>query len=284
MHRCTEAGQGLDAVRRLASDPVGRLRNGGRRLPSPVRKGLHGVRARVPRPLRVRMAGALDPQAPRGVRPRWGTLRSLRPFSSDYGWDRGTPVDRVAIDDFHAAHAADIRGICLEVLDTHYTTRYGGASVSSRDVLDIDPRNAEATVVADLGVPGSLPRQRYDCVVLTQTLHLIPDYEAALRNAYDALRPGGVVLLTVPTVSPHKPAGGLEHDLWRFTPAGLEVALNRVLPGAEIQVRAYGNLITCVAFLHGIVAEELQPDELQAVDPRFPLLATARIAYSGGTP
>lgn len=278
------AGHGLVGVKLSLPVIAGRLRVGAQRLPSPVRERARHAYAYIPGPLRSRLASVVDPRAPRGGRPRWGTLRSLRPYSSDYGWDRGTPVDRVAIAAFHMAHARDIRGACLEVHDAHYTLRYGGGAVSSFDVLDIDPRNAEATVIADLGRPGSLPQQRYDCVLLTQTLHLIPDYVAALHNVFDALRPGGVVLLTAPTVSPHHPEDGLGHDLWRFTPAGLEHILHQVLPDAESEVQGYGNLITCVAFLNGLAAEELRSDELHAVDPRFPLVAAARIAKSDGLP
>jgi SAM-dependent methyltransferase len=252
------------------------IRPAAHRLPSSVRRQLRRGLDSLPAPVRRRIAAAGDPHAPRLGRPRWGNLRRLRPFSYDYGWDRGTPVDRLYIGAFHDTYARDVRGVCLEVLDSSYTDRYG-TDVERCDVLDIDPDNALASVFADLGERDSLPRARYDCFLLTQTLHLIPEYETALQNAYDALRDGGVLLLTVPTVSPHQPAEGLEHDLWRFTPDGLRCTLERLLPGADVRVHGYGNLIACTAFLHGIVIEELDEDALVHVDPRYPLIAAARV-------
>jgi hypothetical protein len=46
-------------------------------------------------------------------------LRRLEPFSDQYGWDRGTPVDRFYIDAFVAGQRAAIRGDVLEIRDSH---------------------------------------------------------------------------------------------------------------------------------------------------------------------
>ena len=207
----------------------------------------------------------------------WGNLRSTRPFSDDYGWDRGTPVDRVYIERFLARHAADVRGACLEVRDASYVRTFGGTAVEVAEVLDIDPDNPEAGVIADLGDPGSLPTGRYDCFVMTQTLHLIPRPEVALRNAWEALRPGGVLLLTVPALSRHQPQPGPSQDFWRYTPVGLRALLEGVLSEADTLVTGYGNLLACVAFLEGLAAHELRPEELGIQDPHFPLIVGARV-------
>ena len=124
----------------------------------------------------------------------------MTPFSRKWGFDRGTPIDRVYIERFLESHANDVSGSCLEVLNAAYTDRFGGARVSRADVLDIDPANIHATIVADLGEPESLPAHRFDCIIFTQTLHLIPDMHAALVNVWQALRPGGVLLVTVPAM------------------------------------------------------------------------------------
>ena len=50
----------------------------------------------------------------------------------------------------------------------------------------------EATIVADLSEPNSLPANRFDCFILTQTLQLVADLEAALENAWQSLTSGGV--------------------------------------------------------------------------------------------
>ena len=58
-------------------------------------------------------------------------------------------MDRYYIERFLAAHSADIRGRTLEVKSAEYTRRFGSA-VTQADVLDIDARNPDATIVADL--------------------------------------------------------------------------------------------------------------------------------------
>jgi len=218
------------------------------------------------------------------LRPRWGNLRRQRPFSDHFGNDRGTPVDRVYIDRFLADHAADVRGQALEVGDAGYIRRYGGSAVTSSDVLDINPGNGAATIVADLGQPGSLPDARFDCFLLIQTLQYVADVPTALGNAWRSLRPGGVLLVCVPAISRLDPDPGPDHDLHRFPPAGLAATLRATLPEAGQQrIVGYGNLLAAVAFLYGIAAEELRAEELAAYDPHYPVLAAARVVKPTGT-
>jgi SAM-dependent methyltransferase len=242
----------------------------GGRLAGIARRGLPlAARARLRRLMRLRRLV---------LRPRWGNLRRRRPFSDHYGSDRGTPVDRVYIDRFLAEHAADVHGRALEVGDAGYIRRYGGSAVISSDVLDIDPGNGAATIVADLGQPGSLPDARFDCFLLIQTLQYVADVPTALGNAWRSLRPGGVLLVCVPGISRLDPDPGPDHDLYRFSPAGLAAILRATLPEAgQPRIVGFGNLLAAVAFLYGIAAEELRPEELAAYDPHFPVLAAARV-------
>jgi SAM-dependent methyltransferase len=207
--------------------------------------------------------------------PRWGNFRRAAPFSERWGWDRGTPVDRVYIEAFLAAHADDVRGEVLEVRDSQYTGRFGGTRVTASHVLDVDADNPRATIVADLSVPGALPEGRFDCVILTQVLQYVGDPETALANAWGALAPGGVLLVTVPTISRLDYPDGVS-DLWRWTPAGLEHLVRRFAPGARLDVEGHGNLPAATAFLHGLAAEELRRDELELFDPLFLVCAAAR--------
>lgn len=241
--------------KRLLSHPT--VHAWSRRLPPAVR---HGIK-------RALVASHI---------PRWGNLRRLRPFSERYGFDRGLPVDRFYIEEFLARHAADVHGRVLEVKDSAYTTRFGGSSVSESEILDVDPNNLDASVVADLCDEDSLPAARFDCFVLTQTIHLLSDVHTGLRNAWQALAPGGVLLLTAPTlarVDHHL----TEIDFWRVTPRGLERLLAEACPEAETQVEGRGNLVTAIAFLAGLSAHELKADELGHADPFFPILACARV-------
>ena len=209
---------------------------------------------------------------------RWGNLDRTRPFSDVYGAERGTPVDRVYIERFLTAHAADIRGTVLEVKDDAYTRTYGGDRVRVSEVVDADPENPEATFIADLSAEDALPVGRYDCVICTQTLHLIADVDTTLRNLYGALRPGGVLLLTAPFAT--KVEFTYEHapDLWRFTPAGLRETIRRAIGLENVHVEHPGNLQTLTAFLHGLAAEEVDQAAFLVDDPRFPVFNGVRIA------
>lgn len=219
----------------------------------------------------------------RRVPVRWGSLRRTRPISRDYGFERGTPVDRTYIERFLAGHAADVVGRVLEVRDTRYTEAFGGGRVTSSDVLDIDATNPEATIVADLGHPSSLPTDRFDCVIATQTLQYVDPPATGVANICRSLVPDGVALVTVPCMARLDP-DYTAVDRWRFTPAGLELLFAGTGDWADVEVSGFGNVLACAAFLYGIAANELSEGELADHDDRFPLVACARARKAAQRP
>jgi hypothetical protein len=103
----------------------------------------------------------------------WGDFRRTDPVSRDWGYDRGVPIDRRYIDDFLSAHSSDVRGDVLEVQEDDFTIAFGGPRVTHHDILDIDRSNPRATVLADLRCAPAIQSATYDCIILTQTLHVI---------------------------------------------------------------------------------------------------------------
>jgi len=202
-----------------------------------------------------------------------GTLRRTSPLSDVWGFDRGNAVDRFYIESFLTEHSQDIVGRTLEVESPYYTTLYG-AGVTICDVLDIDSSNKNATLIADLSAADLLPSDAFDCFVLTQTLHLIYDTRAAIRHAYRLLRPGGVLLVTVPSVSRIVPES--KNDYWRYTAASCSLLFEEAFGRENTMVRTYGNVLACIAFLTGMAAEELSRQELEKNDAAFPLLIAVR--------
>ena len=233
-------------------------------------KLLRRLTGRIPAEIRRTSRVRLE----RVKRARWGNLRRSEPFSAYYGFERGTPIDRFYIERFLAEHAQDIQGTVLEV----GTARYAQAFSSPREVeiVDNDKTNSDATIVADLSERDSLPFGRFDCFILTQTLQLVEDLDEAIRNAWQSLASGGVLLITVPGITRADPKH-TSIDRWRVTPAGLDTLLARACPQARRKVVGYGNLISAVGFLMGLAAEELEETELTAEDPHFIVSVCARV-------
>jgi hypothetical protein len=207
---------------------------------------------------------------------QFGDLRSLSPISTKFGFDRGTPIDRYYIERFLDQHADDVMGRVLEAGDSAYTRRFGDGKVLRSDVLHVDASNPSATVIGDLGNPGILPSSVFDCVLLTSVLHYVFDMKAAIASIHRALKPGGVLLLTVPGVSAVDDGGWGSVLAWSLTAPMARRLFEDQFDSDKISVEAYGNVFAATAFLHGIAVEEVKAEELNANDPRYPVVVAVR--------
>lgn len=205
-----------------------------------------------------------------------GDLRRTAPISTQFGYDRGTPVDRRYIEDFLSRNDKDIRGRVLEIGDNAYTVRFGGDRVTRSDVLHVDPDVPGVTIVADLGEGKGLPENAFDCIVCTQTIHLIFDMQKAVANLERMLKPGGILLLTVPGVSSIDHGEWGANWYWSLTPAALKELVISKFGEGNTEITSYGNVLAAVAFLYGLAQHELLAHEMDAVDPHYPVIVTAR--------
>jgi len=204
---------------------------------------------------------------------RWGDLRNLQPICSQFGFTRGKPVDRHYIECFIAGHATDISGRVLEIKDAGYTREFGGSRVKQSDVLDIRPDNPAATIIADLNDPRALKSGAFDCVIFTQTLQLIFEPAKVVRHLHRSLRPGGVLLLTVPGITPVR---SRDTWYWSFTELAVRGLLEEVFEPSQIAFQSFGNVVSATAFLQGLAASELTDEELAYYDPAYPMLIGTR--------
>jgi SAM-dependent methyltransferase len=208
--------------------------------------------------------------APRSVRrlltaARFGDLRRTQPLTP-WGYERGTPVDRWYIERYLLDHAELVRGNALEVKSDAYAHRFGADTV---DVVDIDVSNPHANVYGDLCAPGTLQTGIYDVAVVTQTLQLLAEPLEAVRHLVHALRPGGSLLVTVPTLSRLVD----ESDRWRWTPSGLRDLLIAADPGdSRVETVGLGNGLAARAFLFGLAVEDLDADVLARSDDPYPMV------------
>ena len=224
----------------------------------------------------------------RAVRRRWlrlrrpgralfGSLHRLRPLGRVFGVDRGQPVDRYYIEAFLEQCSADIHGRVLEIGRPVYAGKFGGGRVTQTDVLHARPGNRHATLVGDLATGSGIPRQAFDCMILTQTLLCIYDVRAAVANAHAALKPGGVLLATFPGISQiSRYDMDRWGDYWRFTDASARRLFGEVFGYENVTITVRGNVLAACAFLQGLAAQELTNNELDYSDPDYQVLITVR--------
>jgi SAM-dependent methyltransferase len=164
----------------------------------------------------------------------------------------------------------------LEVGDATYTRRFGAAAVERSEILHLTD-SANATIVGDLASPGTLPPGTFDCVICTQTLQFIVDVKAAIDSLATALRPGGVLLATVPGISQVS-----RYDMdrwgeyWRFTDMGIEKLFEDYFHPSDLQIRSHGNVLTALGVLHGLAVEELPGRSFRVEDPDYQVVVTVR--------
>jgi SAM-dependent methyltransferase len=208
---------------------------------------------------------------------RWGHFRRLSPISGAWGSDRGLPIDRHYIEQFLSLHATDIEGQVLEIKDNNYTIKYGGERVTHSDVLHKVEGNPRATIVADLTCAPELPADAYDCIICTQTLQFIYEAKAAIGTLHRILKPGGVLLVTVPGIS-QVSRYDMDRwgDYWRFTTLSARLLFTEAFPRTHVTVEAYGNVQSAVSLLHGLASEELDQKALDSVDPNYEVLIAIR--------
>ena len=211
-----------------------------------------------------------------------GDLRRPEPISRQFGFDRGLPVDRYYIERFLEAQARHIRGRTLEVGDDTYTRRFGNDRVVRSDVLHVSPGTREATIVADLTDGAGIPSESFDCIILTQTLHLIFDVQAAIATLHRILAPGGVVLATVPGISQIDRGRWRDTWFWSFTVASMTRLFGERFGDANVEVTYAGNALAAVAFLEGLATDELREDELLVLDDAYPVCVAVRAVKSHG--
>jgi hypothetical protein len=206
-------------------------------------------------------------------------LRPPQPVSRLFGFDRGTPIDRHYIEAFLEANAQSIRGRVMEVGDASYTHQFGGNRVERSDILHATAGNPKATLIGDLANGSGIPKEAFDCILLTQVLPFIFNVSDAIAICQRALRSGGVVLATVPGISQiSRYDMDRWGDFWRFTDLSARRLFEQVfLPGGgTVDVGTCGNVCVANSFLQGQALEEISRDDLEFNDPDYQLIITIR--------
>ena len=109
-------------------------------------------------------------------------------------------------------------------------------SVTAYHTLDLFSPPGKVTHVGDIQDMSMIPDGRYDSAICLQVLEHVPDPHKAMREAYRILKPGGVMVVSVPHLSRlhDEPL-----DYYRFTMYGVRQLYERAGFGVvEIQRKA----------------------------------------------
>ena len=110
----------------------------------------------------------------------WLNLRSTKPVSAIFGLERGLPVDRYYIEEFLGKNSDCIRGDVLEIADSSYSRKFGIEQDAQFHVLHFSNDNPHASIVGDLTDVETLPKNKFDCFICTQTYNFIYDFKKEL--------------------------------------------------------------------------------------------------------
>ena len=208
------------------------------------------------------------------TKPEGLDLDSVGPVSRFMAMDRGTPIDRYYINQFLTLNQSQIKGRVLEIAESTYSKRFGN-DVTKFEILHVTPDNKNATIIGDLTDLKTLPSNRVDCFICTQTFNFIYNFHEAIKGAYQLLKPGGVLLATVSGISQIS-SYDMERwgDYWRFTTLSAKKAFVEVFGEGNVEVDFYGNCLTATCFLRGIAAEELSKEKLDVKNKDYQLTIT----------
>lgn len=209
-------------------------------------------------------------------KPAWLYLlsRSLEPLSANFGSNRGEPIDRYYIDEFLLENSDFIHGSCLEIEGNVYTLKFG-KNITRSDILDLDNRNTKANYHADLRNMPEIKDGTYDCIILTHVLSFIDEPASAIKECHRILKPGGVVLVTLP-VTGRMDGRAPENDHWSFKTASAKYIFGKCFTHEKLEIKSFGNVLSGLGHWIGMAQEELTKKELDHVDPRFPIMVTVR--------
>ena len=239
---------------------------------------LSGWRRFVPASVRSRLSPLRAAYVDRRRRrpPNLGDLRRVTPIDPNWGFERGTPIDRVYVEEFVGAHAADIRGRVLEIAAPDYATRFG-RDVERIDILMASEGNPQATIVGDLTDAPQIPSDTFDCAIVTQTLQFVYDVRAAFATLHRILAPGGVLLATVPGITKISPPEDEQYgEWWHFTARSAQRLAEEAFGAGNVETRSYGNVLSAAGFLYGLASSDLTPEDLAAHDRLYEVIVGVR--------
>jgi SAM-dependent methyltransferase len=196
---------------------------------------------------------------------RWGQFRRMEPLCKNFGYGRGTPIDRYYLDKFIHQIRPQVRGNTLEIGGAVSNgVAFGFNQVSEYHALDLKP-SPYNDFAGDAHDSSLIAADSFDSIVCFNVLEHCTKPWIVAENIHEWLKRGGKAFCMVPNAQRlHE----LPRDYWRPLPSGLESLFDRF---SHAQLSVYGNLTTQTASYYGIACEELKPEELDFAHPDYPV-------------
>lgn len=170
---------------------------------------------------------------------------------------------------------------CLEIGDGHFIKESSERAWAQKqgkmltfceeESLSLDLSDDRADMHADLEDPFATLKEKhllvelekgFDVIVCAQVFEHIDYPVEAIKGLADILRPGGVVLFSVPFIS--NPVHG--HDVHRFTTVGVS-NLAKKAGLTVISNEAMGNSLVTIGYLLELASDDFTEEELLIKDP-----------------
>lgn len=162
---------------------------------------------------------------------------------------RGKSIGRILTNEVLAQWKGSARGLVLDLAC--------GNSPSYRRILELNdnPRvclvgvdynaDLQPTVVADLKTTLPFKDSIADTVIVSSFIYIVAEPEDFLKETRRVLKPGGLLLLSAPSIYPHVPE---PTDYWRFTEETLALLLDRA-GFTQVSVIPIGGRWSAAAYL-----------------------------------
>ena len=208
---------------------------------------------------------------------QFGDLHRLTPIGNKSSGRQDNAVHYYYTERFLRSNSSRIHGAVLEAAGSRYAKRYGRNNVSKTDVLLLKGSSIpDGKNIVTLDDADCIPSHTYDCIILPQILQYTYDIKASLITLYRILKQGGVLLATVPGISRNIKESHDTNRFWSFTTLSAHRLCEEVFPTSHISVRSYGNVMTAAALMHGMMAKELKPRQLNFNDPLYQVVIAIR--------
>ena len=189
--------------------------------------------------------------------------------SNDFGFSRGTPIDRYYIDQFLNYCTKYFNGKVLEFGDSLYFDKFKPNKSSTCDIFTskFDKRNdGICRIQGDLCDINSNLFYKYDCIICTNVLNFIFNTTAAISGISKMLKPGGICIVTLAGFSTQISRFDYERwgDYWRFSD---QSAIRLFENDFDIiLLKNYGNVYSSIAQMSGFCVEELDIERVNKIE------------------